>query len=217
MSPGERAAGMPSECCSHTCVRRGFFGGGGFFFGFFFALQLPAWASPRVPPAPAGAWLSGWGGRRAASPAPALRSPALTPRPRHLPGRSLLTVVFSSWSQSPESLCRFHGNSLAGGNRFWGVEGAGSRTGTALGRACALALGLAAGPERAPVLHRPLHLPCPFPFLPAPGKRRGISLAVAREPGMSPGGPRAQLLGELLREGDSLEGSRKEQVFLTAL
>lgn len=61
--------------------------------------------------------------RQAALPGPGAHPPIFppgteTPAP---PGRSsLLTVVFSSWSQSPESLCRFHGNSLAGGNRFWG-------------------------------------------------------------------------------------------------
>lgn len=88
---------------SHLCQERGF------------ALQLPALCRvcSSVPE----------GARRAG------RQPCPLPQPSaRLPGtetpallrRSLLTVVFSSWSQSPESLCRFHGNSLAGGNRFWG-------------------------------------------------------------------------------------------------
>lgn len=201
-----------SKCCSRTCVRR----------ELFFGSQLPAWGVLVCPSAPAAVWVSARAGRQPC-PVPTLIHPSSWHRdPGTSRARSLLTVVFSSWSQSPESLCRFHGNSLAGGNRFLGVEGAGSWTGTgqALGRACGaqailrrtvLALGLVPGLEQAPALHRPSHLLLlPFPFCGEaqrdfPGSSEGAQGEPSRAEGTTS--------GELLREGDSLGGSGKEQGF----
>lgn len=214
--PSERAAAMPSKCCSRTCVRRGVL-----------PYNSPAWALPRVGCTPVPPCAGTSVPKRAGSPAWSLHPSTRLPGTETLAplGRSPLTVVFSSWSQSPESLCRFHGNSLAGGNQFWGlrVPVAGPAPGRPRGRTrgaqallqhIALAPGLVPGLEQAPTLHRPSHLLLlPFPFLPATGKSRGTRQAVAREPRMSPARLRAQLLGELSGEGDSLEGSRKEQGF----
>lgn len=67
------------------------------------------------------------------------------------------------------------------------------------------------------MLYRPSHLlPVPFPFLPAMWKQRGFpgsGKGAQDEPSQVEG----KTSGELLREGDNLEGNQKEQVFLTAL